>query len=239
MMRISIIHPSRSRVAKSWQTVNDWVNRAGCEVEVIVSIDVDDPQKQEYLDTYQSRFQILIEYNRSAVDAINKAATWATGDVFVVVSDDFHCPQNWALILQKHLKNRKDFLFKVNDGVQNYIVTLPILDRKYYERFGYIYYPGFQHMFADTELTHVADVLKRLVIRNDILFRHNHYSVLQPSLRGKKDEVTLRADATWDDGKRLYLQRVREKFGLGKDVDVMSLSGEGQTHREWLKKHGI
>lgn len=238
-MRISLIHPSRSRPARSWQTVNDWVNRAGCEVEVILSIDVDDPQKQEYIDLYQSRFQVLIDVNRSAVDAINKAATWATGDVFIVVSDDFTCPKNWALILEKHLMHKKDYVLKVNDGVQNYIVTLPIMHRDYYNRFGYIYHPGYGHMFADTELTHVADVLKRLVIRNDILFRHNHYSVLQPALRGKKDEVTLRADATWDHGKRLYLQRVKEKFGLGKDVDVMALSGEGKVHMEWLKRAGI
>lgn len=237
-MKISIIHPSRSRPHKSLQTVSDWILRAGKEVEVIISIDVDDPHKQEYLDLYQARFPVYIGENRSAVDAINAGAKGATGDVFIVVSDDFACPNNWALILEKFLRNKRDFVFKTNDGVQNYIVTLPILDRSYYNRFGYIYNPAYQHCFCDTELTHVADILKRLVIRNDILFRHNHYSVLQPSLRGKKDETTLRADATWDHGKRLYLQRVREKFGLG-NVDVMALSGEGQTHKEWLKKHGL
>lgn len=237
-MKFSILHPSRSRPQKSWQVISEWVLRAACGVETIISIDSDDPCKDEYLKIYDG-WNVIVNQNRSAVDAINKAAAIATGDVFIVVSDDFACPRNWALVLEKHLKLRHDFLFKVNDGTQNYIVTLPIMDRAYYNRFGYIYYPSYGHMFADTELTHVADVLKRLIIRNDIVFRHHHYSVLSPTTRGRKDEVTQRADATWDEGKRLYLKRVRERFGFGSDIDVMSLCSEGRVHMEWLKRAGI
>jgi glycosyltransferase involved in cell wall biosynthesis len=233
-MNISIIHPSRGRPQRSAQTMSDWLTRAGMEVELIVSVDDDDPEKQEYIRLHGG-YTVISNPNRSAVDAVNAGAKAATGDVFIVASDDFACPRNWALILEKHLKGKKDFVFKTFDGVQNYIVTLPIMDRRYYERFGYIYYPGYLHMFCDCELSHVSDVLRKIIFRNDILFRHHHYSVT----RSAKDEVSKRADSTWNDGKRLYLQRVREKFGLGKDVDVMALSSEGQAHKEWLKKAGI
>lgn len=234
-MKISILHPSRSRPAKSWQTINDWVNRAGCEVEVIVSLDIDDETLPEYKRLYGDRFKVIVNTNRSAVDAMNQAAQHSTGDLLVGVSDDFTCPRNWALILEKHCKLWHDFVLKVNDGTQLYIVTLPIMDRTYYNRFGYIYHPDYLHMFCDTELTHVADVLRRLIIKNDLLFRHNHYSVM----REQKDAVAKRADATWNEGKRIYLEHVKNKFGLPRTTDVTSLAPEGQAHRVWMHKHGI
>lgn len=218
--------------------MSDWILRAGQSVEVIVSIDTDDPNRTEYHDLYNKAgfdVKIIENANRSAVDAVNAAAKVSTGDILVVVSDDFACPQLWALILEKHLKNSKNFLFKASDGNQKYIVTLPIMDRAYYNRFGYIYHPDYLHMFCDTELTHVADCLRKLIIRNDILFKHNHYSVI----RKKRDDVSVRADATWEDGKRVYLKHCREKFGLGKDVDIMNLTAEGHQHKMWLKQNGI
>src|SRR5687767_7183249 len=107
---------------------------------------------------------------------------------------------------------------------------MPVMDRTYYSRFGYVYYPGYAHMFVDTELTHVADILHRTIKRDDLNFPHRHYSVT----RQPKDEVTLKADATWNQGKQLYLQRVRESFGL-KGVDVMNISDP--SHSRWLKQN--
>lgn len=236
-MRFTILHPSRSRPEKSFRCISDWINKAGLPVhEVIVSLDRDDPRLGDYYRLYKQDDKILIleQPNRSAVDAVNKAATVATGDVFIVVSDDFECPQNWAVLLTKVLKGKRDFVLKVFDGVQNYIVTLPILDTVYYKRFGYIYNSCYLHMFSDTEFTHVADVLRRLIIRNDITFKHNHYSVTKE----KRDEVTVRADNTFNPGREIYLERVRNRFGLG-NVDVMRLSPEGAAHLQWLKKYGF
>lgn len=231
-MKISLLHPSRSRPAKSWQTVNDWVNRAGCEIEVIVSLDTDDPTLPEYEKLYGQRFKVIVNKNRSAVDAMNQAAQHSTGDLIVAGSDDFACPRNWALILQKHCKNWKDFVLKVNDGVQEYIVTLPIMDRTYYNRFGYIYHPDYLHMFCDTEITHVADVLRRLQFRNDILFRHNHK-------KEGDDALYRRNDATWNEGKRVYLAHVANKFGMPRTTNITALAPEGQGHKIWLQKHNI
>lgn len=219
--------------------MTDWILRAGKPVEVIVSIDSDDPNKWEYHSLYKNtgydNVTVIENPNRSAVDAVNVAAAQSTGDILIVVSDDFACPQLWALVLEKNIGKKRDFLLKVNDGIQKYIVTLPIMDRTYYNRFRYIYHPDFLHMFCDTELTHVADALRKLVVRNDLHFKHNHYSVL----RKTRDDVSVRADQTWNDGKRTYLKHCKEKFGLGKEIDIMQLSPEGHQHKEWLKGNGI
>lgn len=226
-MLISLLHPSRSRVERSKETTSKWLLRAGHEVELIVSIDENDPSKEEYIRYYGDK--VIVNPNRSAVDAINNAAKVAKGDILIVVSDDSDCPRNWVEKIVGATHNKRDWILKVNDGIQKWIITMPIMDRNYYERFGYIYYPEYLHMFADCELAHVADVLHKVIKREDLKFPHLHYSVT----RQKKDEVTIKADATWNQGKELYLKRVRERFGLG--IDVMNISDNG--HYNWLKKN--
>lgn len=103
------------------------------------------------------------------------------------------------------------------------------MDRVYYDRFGYIYYPEYKHMFADTEFTHVADSMHKIITREDLRFPHRHYSVTKQ----KPDEISKKADLTWNQGKELYLRRVRERFGLPKNIDVMNISDN--SHYRWLK----
>lgn len=224
---ISLVHPTRSRPDKSKATINNWISRAGHAVELIVSIDEDDPHKGTYQAIYPN---CIVNPNKSAVDAINNAAKVATGDILIVVSDDSDCPHQWATKIQQSTHGKRDFVLKVNDGIQRWIITMPVIDRTYYNRFGYIYYPGYGHMFCDTELTHVADILGRTIRRQDLSFPHRHYSVTKE----RKDETTLKADSTWNQGKQLYLQRVKENFGL-KGVDVMNISDV--SHARWLKQN--
>lgn len=224
---ISILHPSRSRPEKSKQTTDRWLANAGTEVELIVSVDNTDPCLAQYLDAHNT---VIVNNNQSAVDAINNAAKVAKGDILIVVSDDSECPRNWGQKILDATRGRKDWILKVNDGIQRWIITMPIMDRDYYDRFGYIYYPGYSHMFCDTEISHVSDLLRRTIKREDLSFPHRHYSVT----RQKPDEVSKKADSTWEQGKQLYLSRVRECFGL-KGVDVMNISDT--SHYKWLKKN--
>ena len=92
---ISLIHPSRGRPRKSFETINKWHRYHNLPYELIVSIDVDDPQRLEYAKLfwdYQGAI-ILQGKNLSAVDAINNGARAATGDILIVVSDDTECPE--------------------------------------------------------------------------------------------------------------------------------------------------
>ncbi len=218
---VSLIHPSRGRAAKAFETARNWVTKAGREVEYILSLDIDDPIK--YLNPYG---KTLINNNRSAVDAINNAAKIATGNILVVMSDDFDCPMNWANEIIEATKDKTDWILKTNDGTQGWIITLPIMDRTYYNRFGYIYYPEYKHLFCDTELTAVADLTGRKIV-SQLTFKHNHYSVT----RETRDEVSIKADSTWQQGERLFIDRYKFNFGLtnlpGRITDTQYLN--------WLK----
>lgn len=225
------MHPSRSRPNKSFTAMHKWINYARQnDFEVIVSIDESDPLKGEYLKLYEGKASVIVNNNRSAVDAINQAAKVSKGDILIVVSDDTDCIKGWDKVISDAVGTHTDFVLKVNDGIQDWIVTMPIMDRIYYNRFAYVYYPEYQHMFCDTHLTHVADALKRLIFRNDIMIPHLHYSVR----KAERDEVTKKADSTFNDGKNIYLRLLKQNLLLDPSVNIWSLSRHAKSHLQWI-----
>jgi len=233
MSLISLLHPSRSRIDRSFATTEKWLekSRAHLGIEVIISLDNDDPQLDTYKEVYTGYETVIVNPNRSAVDAINNAAKVATGDIMIVLSDDTDCPDNWAELIENEVRGKKDFVLRVEDGIQPWICTMPVIDRAYYERFGYVYYPGYFHQFVDTEFTHVACGLHRL-IKSNLLFPHLHYSVKRLGI--KPDEINHRADRTTMQGRDLYLERFKRNFDLP-DFDVWDFNDA--DHLKWLKRH--
>lgn len=228
-MVISLIHPSRGRAQNAHDIARVWLNRIGpVKWEYILSIDADDHCGYDLLKGAQN-MRCLVSENRSAVDAINNAAKISNGDLFVVMSDDMDCPENWGTFILKYTQWKTDFIIKTQDGVQPWIVTLPILDRVYYNRFGYIYHPDYQHMFCDTELTCVADLTGRKLTSN-ILFKHNHYSVTKEP----RDAVSIKADSTWDQGEKLFLERYKRNFDLPPDQIKGKILDSGMIN--WLQR---
>lgn len=206
--KISIIHPSRSRPAQAMAVRDKWIRNADNELEYVFSLDLDDPMRRQY------KGNILLNNNTSAIAAINYAAYFSTGDLLIVVSDDFDCLPHWDTMLLKALEGKEDFIVKTPDGIQKTLITLPIMDRKYYERFGYIYYPEYKHMFCDQEMTAVGHLMGK-VIDVPVLFEHKHYSV-KGGLR--KDKISEKNDRTWNQGKKLFHDRLAFNFGVENPV---------------------
>ena len=171
--------------------------------------------------------------NRSAVDAINAAARESSGEILIVVSDDTGCIRNWDSVITQSVSGKQDYVLKVFDGIQRWIITMPIMDRTYYNRFGYVYHPDFKHMFCDTFLTHQADALKKVIWRNDIVIPHNHYSVGKST----KDEVSLAADSTVKHGERVYVSLVKQNLLI--DGNIWNLSEYANGHLQWCRNKGI
>ena len=214
-MKFSILHPSRSRPEKSFTTIQSWkeFSSGKNEIETIVSIDKSDLFGIKYYGAYEKfnhpihRVSFIEHENRSAVDAINNAVKVATGDIFIVVSDDTSPINNWDELILKEVEGKTDWILKTQDGIQDYIITFPVMDRVYYNRFGYIYHPDYHHLFADTYMTCVADINGRKLTCN-LMFKHNHYS----SSGGKEgpDELHKRNDATWAQGEDLFIKLMKE-----------------------------
>jgi len=45
---ISLLHPSRGRPGKSWTNAQEWIEKAGCDVELILSLDTSDSEVYKY-----------------------------------------------------------------------------------------------------------------------------------------------------------------------------------------------
>lgn len=243
---ISVLMPSRGRPEKSKETYLKW--QSSSTNQFILSLDQGDPFLDQYLNIYPDWFKlqpmppgkgkwgrcfsdnhvIIVNKNKSAIDAINNAAEVAIGDIYMVVSDDTEPCNAWHDYVYHEANGRKDWILKTQDGIQNYIITNPIMDSAYYERTGYIYHPDFQHLFCDTYLTCVADITGRKVTSN-LMFKHNHYSVngTQP------DELHKRNDATWKQGEETFIRLMKEFT----PEQRAKISDPGM--KNWLRNHGV
>lgn len=234
MIKISIIHPSRQRPHYAAKAAHNWLSSAKepHNIEYILSLDSDDNIQayHEQLGALKHDIAYTINPNKSAIEAINIAAKGTQGNLIIVVSDDFNqAPFHWDEYLLKQLDGKSDYIVKTDDGAQPWIITLPIMDRAYYNRFGYIYNPIYVHMFCDTEMTAVADILDRKITL-PIRFPHNHYTT------GKmpKDLVSQKNDMTWQQGEQHYLERLSNNFGYSEG----SIKCD-EGHKQWLKTKGV
>lgn len=212
MKSITIIHPSRSRPEMAFKTAEKWLNNAYNidNIQYLMCLDSSDPSLNYYM-TIQTDIDWTgwVNDNKSAIEAINFGTTKATGDLLIVVSDDFSCEPHWDTLLIEALQDKSDFIVKTKDGIQKTLITLPIMDRVYYNRFGYVYHHSYSHMHSDEEMTCVAHMLGK-VIDLDISFPHNHYSVGGMV----KDAINIKNDLTWEQGLNNLNARKKINFGL-------------------------
>lgn len=211
-MVISLLHPSRGRPHKALKTASEWIQKAECETDYILSVDLDD----SFLDDYQitglrgdiaGRSTKLKNSNKSVVEATNNAAKVATGNILVYLSDDFKCPDNWGNLILKEFEGvTEPMLLKVDDCLQKFdvpVLTIPIMNRALYEKLGYFWHPGYKSMFVDEDLYWTARKLNALKCASHLKFPHEHPA----NGKAENDETYKRSALNWDQGKAMFSQR--------------------------------
>lgn len=238
----TIVHPSRGRPKKSLETYQKWFRDTG--YRFVLSLDQDDPCVPEYIDLYPDRFKldketkwndwyiITINKNRSAIDAINNGSKYFHGNFLIVVSDDTEPHPYFESEIYKATGNRKNWILKTYDGIQPYLITMPIVDQDGYNTLlklqGGLYHPDFLHLFADTYLTCLSDI-HGIKIDSSILFKHNHYSVNGTP----PDELHKINDATWKQGEETFI-RLMKQFTPDQRKKITDPS-----MRNWLRNKGV
>jgi len=183
------------------------------EFEFILSVDVDDPELQNYRRLFSDC--IIVEgNNRSVTDAVQKGCKIATGEMLMIFSDDFETmPSGWDWMIKKAVKDKEFYALKVYDEIHRWIHTIPIIDRKLYEYLGHIYNPIYLHMFGDTELACIGDLLDITITRNDIRFPHHQFTRYPKT----KDHINDRNNSFWVQDEKVFLERWKNNFGLRPD----------------------
>lgn len=210
-LKITLLHPSRGRPQKAFDTGRKWREWAGLNVEYILSIDDGDEQNHIYKNGQWEELIIVSRPNASVVEATNHAARLSTGDILIYLSDDFDCPENWGLLILKEFENTKGpTLLKVDDCLQKFdvpVLTIPIMNRQLYDKLGYFWHPGYKSMFVDEDLYWTCRKIGAIKEAPHLKFPHIHPGNPDPTRRCADDETYRRSAKNWDQGKELFKQR--------------------------------
>ncbi len=216
-MLISLIHPSRGRALKARATLDFWLSQASgtIPIEHILSIDNSDDQLPIYKQLFSSSPNScgIANDNTSVVDATNQGAKVAKGDILIYLSDDFKCPKDWDLRLVEEFDMDLAMLLKVDDCLQKFhvgVLTIPIMNRKLYNKLGYFWHPEYKSMFVDEHLYWICKNNSWLHFAPDLKFPHEHPC----NGLAENDETYKRSAANWDQGKALFAKHKAEGFLL-------------------------
>ncbi len=214
-MKITLLHPSRGRAEKARANAQRWLDKSSRKhtIEYILSIDQDDTQKDQYEELFKLFTpHILINQNTCVVDATNMAAKHSTGDVLVYFSDDFDCPQNWDDELAKIFQEiHTPCLIKVDDCLQPFdvaVLTIPIMNRRLYERLGYFWHPGYKSMFVDEDLYWTCHTNNWMLLTPQLKFQHEHWV----NSMAPVDDTYRASEKNWDQGKAMKEKRMELGF---------------------------
>jgi hypothetical protein len=170
---------------------------------------------------------------RCLVDGANIACAAASGQVLIVNSDDMFPGEGWDDMLlaaiggdnyslddefvvrtfpgeayQAWLNN---FVKQGCDPIISRLMTLQILSRARYQKFGYALYPEFTSMMADTDFTRAAEFDGIVIEAPQILVEHRH-----PFVTGSaQDDVSKHENqqVAHELGARIYARREMERTG--------------------------
>lgn len=216
-LKISLLHPSRGRAEKAHATFMHWLLYSSLkyEIEHILSLDSDDKQISKYRFLFTNSI-ILENNNSSLVEATNRAAAIATGDILIYLSDDFVCPNDWDEKIVQMFKAHgleNPMILKTDDGLQKFevdIVTIPIMNRALYLKLGYLWHPAYKSMFVDQDLYWTCRNNNWMHEVPHLKFPHHHYC----NGLAEKDDTYMRNNAHWNSGKETYYQRKAANFPL-------------------------
>ena len=244
----SILHAAKRFPA--WESVyKDWcektLNPEQCEY--IVSVHVNDadklPQSLFSLDPTVSALsdgtrgtiplKILIQQHRDCcVDNWNFAARESRGAILVTSADDLFPPPMWDADISAVMPaDKSEFIIATDNGPHSSktLISHPIMSRALYNRWGYLFYPEYESVYADDDLTEHANLEGVVVNAQHIVFDHRH-----PLFgRGKMDEVYSKQNRpeAYLVGEKILLKRREDGFGTGQRVSprttiVCCLPGE-------------
>lgn len=222
-MKILIKFPSRSRRNKMFACIDNIISMSKHDdYKIQLTLDYDDrdvvgDDVKERIASYGDKVHAIYGHSSGKIFAVNRDMEFSgEWDILISVSDDFWFDvSGFDLEIIKAAKENPDCLLHFPDGhANNRLITMPIMDRAYFNRTGYIYYPGYQSVYADNEQMEVAKILGRHRFYNKRLFTHRHpknskqYGPVDELLKKTEDPMNYKIDGA------LFRERQKHNFYL-------------------------
>lgn len=187
--KILFVFPSRSRPAalkSSMLSITSRLNKPELST-VLITLDGDDYHGSTYDEVlfYVQGIKIVkfVGTSKNKIDAINRDILKYNGDYDIVIcmSDDMKFITNG---FDDIIRSDFELYFPDGDGCLHYpdqnqgsnCMTMNITDKKYFDRFKYIYHPDYVSVECDLENQEVAQMLGRYRYVESRIFDHNHPS---------------------------------------------------------------
>jgi hypothetical protein len=111
-------------------------------------------------------------------------------------------------------KAPEDFVIEVSTNTptehERGIMVMPILSRERYERFGWVFFPGYESMYADNDFAAMAKRDGVVIDARHLVFPHKHWINRQRE-KDEQDRAQNR-DEAYREGKLLFAARKRINF---------------------------
>lgn len=179
MKRILYKYPSRQRRKKLFDSLERFFNLVQHEnYKVLLTLDEDDPTMSfdKVFIRPDQKVEAIWGFSKGKIDAINRnmehEKDW---DILVLLSDDMVLQPRFDIEILKAFEDGFSGLAHFPDGIANErLCTFTVMDRAYYELFGYIYNPIYKSVAADNEQHEVAVKLGRYKYIPVDIVRHLH-----------------------------------------------------------------
>ena len=221
-MKLLIKFPTRNRKNKFFKVLRQYQNL--CEdldnTYFLITLDNDDesmnPSDVEDIFNTFNNIKVVYGTSNSKIHAVNRDIELVNDwDIVLLASDDM-TPKvkgydNIIRNKMKELYSDTDGVLWFNDGhMGNKLNTLCILGKKYYDRFGYIYYPEYKSVWSDNEFMLVGNLLGKQTYFEQVIIEHEH-----PDWGyGSRDEIHQNNSKNENQDKLLFTKRKDNNFYL-------------------------
>jgi hypothetical protein len=183
-MKLLIKFPTRGRPNKFLETLTRYIDYLDDKsTQIIVTCDNDDESmKQEDIQSYlvsQENVGVFFGNSKTKIEAVNANLENADFDILLLASDDMiPIVTGYDTIIKEKMSEYypdTDGVLFFNDGYQkDRLNTLCILGKKYYDRFGYVYYPQYKSCYCDNEFMDVSNMLGKQTYFDQVIIQHQH-----------------------------------------------------------------
>ena len=222
VMKLLIKFPTRNRPDKFFDVLDRYYSMIDDidNTEFCITIDDDDLTMNndsvlDRLDTYKNLYWYLGD-SKTKIEAVNADLEDFTDfDILLLASDDM-IPQVQGFDndirenMEKYFPDTDGILW-FYDGKRKDLNTLCILGKKYYDRFGYIYHPGYKSFYCDDEFTQVGNRLGKQQFIEKVIIEHKHPDNT-PGV--SNDELYMANSKYYPIDNKFFLLRQKNRFGL-------------------------
>ncbi len=162
---------------------------------ILVTCDENDVSMLNHHLNYSNnpKIKFIYGHSKNKIDAINRdlSSLPISWDILVNMSDDMVFSKfGFDEDLRQDFGNNYDLCLHYPDGYRRDIITMSILGRDYFNRFGYIYHPSYVSLWCDNEQTEVAKMLDKYKFVDKQLFIHKHFANDSSVSKDQQYEIT-------------------------------------------------